>query len=271
MSAGARVVGFLGAGNMAEALARALLASNLATPASVIAHDPREERLRFFQQELGVSTAPTPEEVLEAADVVVLAFKPQDAEGALRPIRDRFQPRHLVVSILAGTSTRYLETLLPAGVRVVRVMPNLLLAVGAGASGLSPGRSASATDVAFVRQMFEASGRALVVSEDLLDVVTALSGSGPAYFFYLVEALVEGAVNLGLPADVARELAEATCLGAGKLLLERGGEPAQWRQRVTSKGGTTEAALQVLERAQVRQAFVQAVAAAARRSRELGR
>jgi pyrroline-5-carboxylate reductase len=267
----AKVLGFLGAGNMAEALMRALLASNLATPASVVAYDPRDERQRFFQQELGVRTVLSPEEVLDTADVVILAFKPQDAESALRPIQGRFQSRHLVVSMLAGTSTRYLEALLPAGVRVVRVMPNLLLAVGAGAAGLSPGRSASEADVAFVRRMFEAGGRALVVPEDLLDVVTALSGSGPAYFFYVIEALVEGAANLGLPPDIAQELAEATCLGAGKLLLERGGDPAQWRQRVASKGGTTEAALQVLEQAHVRQDFVQAVAAAARRSRELGR
>ena len=267
----ASVIGLLGAGNMAEALVRALLTSNLATPATVIAYDPREERRLLFQQHLGVRAALSAEEVLDAADVVILAFKPQDAETALRPIQGRFQARHLVVSILAGTSTRYLEALLPTGVRVVRVMPNLLLAVGAGAAGLSPGRAACEADVAFVKQMFEASGRALVVPEDLLDAVTALSGSGPAYFFYLIEALVEGAANLGLPPDIARELAEATCLGAGKLLLERGGDPAQWRQRVTSKGGTTEAALQVLEQAHVRQAFVQAVAAAARRSRELGR
>ena len=154
---------------------------------------------------------------------------------------------------------------------MVRVMPNLLITVGAGAAALAAGHSATEEDVAYVRQLFEVGGRAQVVEEELLDVVTALSGSGPAYFFYVIEALVEGAVAEGLPAEVARELAEATCLGAGRLLLETGGDPAEWRRRVTSKGGTSEAALRVLKEAGLREAFIRAVAAAAQRSRELGR
>ena len=271
MSVRPNTIGFLGAGNMAEALCRSLLASDLAGPESVVAYDPKRERLDLFEKELGVRTAATPEEVLRVSHVVVLAFKPQDAAAALEPLREHFSPRHLVVSILAGTSTRYLEELLPRGVRVVRVMPNLLVTVGAGAAALSGGRAASDDDVALVRRLFETGGQALVVSEGLLDVVTALSGSGPAYFFYVVEALVEGATAEGLPADVARELAEATCQGAGKLLLETGGDPAEWRRRVTSKGGTTEAALRILEQAGVKDAFVKAIGAAAKRSRELGR
>jgi len=271
MSAVYRTIGFLGAGNMAEALCRSLLASDLASPDSVIAYDPRTERVELFGRELGARVAATPEEVLRNAQVIILAFKPQDALGALQPLRGQFGPQHLVVSILAGTSTHYLEGLLPEAVRVVRVMPNLLITVGAGAAALAAGRSATEEDVAYVRQLFDVGGRAQVVEEELLDVVTALSGSGPAYFFYVIEALVEGAVAEGLPADVARELAEATCLGAGKLLLETGGDPAEWRRRVTSKGGTTEAALRVLNEAQLKKAFLRAVAAAAQRSRELGR
>ncbi len=256
---------------MAEALCRSLLASDLASPESVIAYDPKRERLALFEEQLGCRTAGTPEEVLRAAQVIVLAFKPQDAEEALKPLRDHFTHRHLVISILAGVSTRYIEDLLPDGVRVVRVMPNLLLTVRAGAAALSGGRSATDEDVAYVTRIFETGGRALVVDEEDLDAVTALSGSGPAYFFAVIEALAEGAVAEGLPAEVARELAEATCLGAAKLLLETGGDPADWRRRVTSKGGTTAAALAVLEKAGMREAFVGAVAAAARRSRELGR
>ncbi len=288
---------------MAEALCRALLASDLANPdvapplfrtdpsgrpetsssratraytrdkrsLSVVAYDPRGERTDLFGRELGVKVAATPEEVLREAEVVVLAFKPQDAGQALRPLRELFGPKHLIVSILAGTSTRYLEELLPEGVRVVRVMPNLLITVKAGAAALAGGLSATQQDVEFVRDLFSVAGQALVVEEKLLDAVTALSGSGPAYFFYVVEALVQGAVAEGLPEDVARRLAEATCLGAGRLLLETGDDPGDWRQRVTSKGGTTAAALRVLEEAGVKEAFVQAVAAAAKRSRELGR
>lgn len=271
MSAEVKTIGFLGAGNMAEALCRAFLASDLAGPQSVIAYDPRRERLDLFEKELGVRAGATPEEVLRVAEVIILAFKPQDADGALAPLRDHFTDRHLVVSILAGTSTGYLEARLPEGVRVVRVMPNLLITVGAGAAALSGGRAATDEDVAYVRRVFATGGRALVVEEDSLDAVTALSGSGPAYFFSVVEALVDGAVAQGLPAEVARELAEVTCLGAGKLLLETGGDPADWRRRVTSKGGTTEAALKVLEKSGVRKAFVEAMAAAARRSRELGK
>lgn len=271
MKPGYDTFGFLGAGNMAEALCRSLLGSGLARPDAVTAYDPREERLSLFRDELGVRPAAGPQEVLEAASVVVLAFKPQDLPAALEPVRERFTPRHLVVSILAGVSTGHLEGLLPAGVRVVRVMPNLLISVGAGAAGVAGGRAATEEDVAFVRRMFETGGEALVVAEEFLDVVTALSGSGPAYFFYVIEALVEGAAAEGLEPGVARRLAEATCLGAGKLLLETGGDPAEWRRRVTSKGGTTEAALRVLEEAGLREAFVRAVAAAARRSRELGK
>jgi len=271
MSGQSHTIGFLGAGNMAEALCRSLLASDLASPESIIAYDPSGERLELFREGLGVHAAATPEEVLRVAQVVILAFKPQDAVGALEPLREHFGPRHLIVSILAGTSTGYLEGLLPEGVRVVRVMPNLLITVGAGAAALAAGHSATEEDVAYVRQLFEVGGRAQVVEEELLDVVTALSGSGPAYFFYVIEALVEGAVAEGLPAEVARELAEATCLGAGRLLLETGGDPAEWRRRVTSKGGTSEAALRVLKEAGLREAFIRAVAAAAQRSRELGR
>lgn len=271
MSPQPETFGFLGAGHMAEALCRSLLRAGLARPGAVLAYDPREERLRLFQGALGVRPAAGPEEVLGAASVVVLAFKPQDLPGALEPIREQFSPRHLLVSILAGVSTRYLEGLLPAGVRVVRVMPNLLISAGAGASGVAGGRAATREDVALVRRMFETGGEALVVAEESLDAVTALSGSGPAYFFYFIEALVEGAEAEGLEPATARRLAEATCLGAGKLLLETGGDPAEWRRRVASKGGTTEAALRVLEEAGVREALVRAVAAAARRSRELGR
>jgi len=266
-----KTIGFLGAGHMAEALCRSLLASDLAGPESVIAYDLRGERLDLFQRELGVRGAATPEEVLRVAQVIVLAFKPQDAEEALKPLRDDFNPGHLVVSILAGASTRYLERLLPDGVRVVRVMPNLLLTVRAGAAALSGGRSATDKDVAYVQRLLATGGRAFVVDEEDLNAVTALSGSGPAYFFYVIEALVEGAVAEGLAGEVARELAAATCLGAGKLLLETGGDPADWRRRVTSKGGTTAAALNVLKEAGMQDAFVRAVAAAARRSRELGK
>ncbi len=271
MSAEVKTIGFLGAGNMAEALCRAFLASDLAGPQSVIAYDPRRERLDLFEKQLGVRAGATPEEVLRVAEVIILAFKPQDADGALAPLRDHFTARHLVVSILAGTSTGYLEARLPEGVRVVRVMPNLLITVRAGAAALAGGPSATDEDVAYVQRLLATGGRALVVDEEDLDVVTALSGSGPAYFFYVIEALVEGAGIEGLTGDVGRELAAATCLGAGKLLLETGGDPADWRRRVTSKGGTTAAALAVLEKAGTREAFVRAVAAAARRSRELGK
>ena len=271
MTESARIIGFLGAGHMGEALCRAWLASDLANPESVIAYDPRAERTDLFSQELGVKVVATPEEVLREADVVILAFKPQDAATALEPLRELFGPQHLVVSILAGTSTEYLERLLPEGVGVVRVMPNLLITVQAGAAALAGGQAAGAEDLEYVGRLFAAGGQALVVEEKVLDAVTALSGSGPAYFFYVIEALVEGAVAQGLPAEVAAKLAEATCLGAGKLLLETGGDPGDWRARVTSKGGTTAAALEVLEEAGVKQVFIRAVAAATERSRELGR
>jgi pyrroline-5-carboxylate reductase len=270
MSDKVRRLGFLGAGNMAEALCRSVLASDLAEPESVMAYDPRSERTELLSSRLGIGASATPEKVLREAEVIVLAFKPQDTSAALSPLKEHFTPGHMVVSILAGVSTRYIESLLPPGVRVVRVMPNLLLTVEAGASALAGGRAATDEDVDYVRSLLGTGGKALVVEEGLLDVVTALSGSGPAYFFYLVEALVDGAEAHGLDATTARELAAATCLGAGKLLLETGDAPAAWRERVTSKGGTTAAALDVLERAGVKDAFVRAVAAATARAKELG-
>ena len=264
-----RTLGLIGSGNMAEALARGLIEAGVFAPDCITAADPALERRRLMQQ-LGCRAAADNARAA-TADLIVIAVKPQSAQQALAPLSGRDGPEALWISIMAGVRTRLVEALLGGRPRVVRVMPNTPMLVGAGAAGAAAGRYASEEDLADAAALFRVRGVVETMSEPDLDAVTALSGSGPAYFMYLVEAMVEAAVAEGLSRGAARRLATATCRGAGALMLESAEEPAALRACVTSKGGTTQAALSVLEQADMRETIVRAVRAAARRSRELGR
>ena len=265
-------LGFIGAGRMATALARGCVRSGLVGGDQVLAADPTPVALKNFSEQTGVDKlASENAEVLVTAQIVVLAVKPQVMPQVLDAIAEHVSEQHLLVSIAAGVTLDTLAARLPAGTRLVRVMPNTPCLVGLGASCFARGASASEDDAARVQRILESVGRAFEVDEKLLDAVTGLSGSGPAFLYRVIEAMAAGGEAGGLPAKLALELAAQTARGAAEMVLSTGQTPAELREQVTSPGGTTVAGLEVLEKLSGPEAFQAAVEAATDRSIELGR
>jgi pyrroline-5-carboxylate reductase len=264
-------LGFLGAGNMAEAIARGILAAGVLPPGAILASDPSEERRRLFADDLGIEALDANDPVVDRADVVLLAVKPQVVDKALAPVGGGFGPEKLLLSICAGVSTAHLEGLTKAGTRVVRAMPNTPMLVGRGMAAVCPGALATDDDLAIAERLLGAAAEVVRVPEDLMDSVTAVSGSGPAYFFYLAELLAAAGVEVGLPPETAERLARVTFEGAAKLLGESGEPAADLRRKVTSPGGTTEAAVRTFDALGLGKLVTAAVTAARDRGRELGR
>jgi len=262
-------VGFLGAGNMAEALARSLVGKSYCKPGEIAAFDPAAAR-RDVMAALGVSILASNRAVAEAAEMIVVAVKPNIVPAVLEEIAPAVQAQ-LVVSIAAGVPVAAVEAALPAGARVIRVMPNIACQVGEMAAGFCKGTAASEADAQEVQRLLDAVGRSYAVREGLMDAVTGLSGSGPAYVFTVIEALADGGVKMGLPREVAAGLAAQTVLGAARMALELDRHPATLRDAVTSPGGTTIEGLHALERGGIRQAFISAVEAATLKSKALGK
>jgi pyrroline-5-carboxylate reductase len=263
-------LGFLGAGQMATALARGWLAAGLITPATCRASDPSPEARARFQEQTGCPATADNREVVNQSDVLVLAVKPQTLPALLNEIHNQVTERHLVVSIVAGVPLKRLADGLLANHRLVRVMPNTPCLLCASATGFAAGPGAKPEDVALVERLFSAVGKAFVLPEPLLDAVTGLSGSGPAFVYVMIDALADGGVRTGLPRDIALALAAQTVMGSARMVLETGQHPAQLKDAVTSPGGTTIAGLHALERGGFRAAVMDAVEAAAKRSTELG-
>jgi pyrroline-5-carboxylate reductase len=269
---------FIGGGNMAEAIVRGVLAAGLVRPADMIVSDPVEGRRDLFVS-LGLAATTDNRIAVRSAERVLLAVKPQVMDAVLAGLAKAISPDALIISIAAGVSTRRIETALLQGAtpnarrpRVVRVMPNTPMLVGAGMSGLVRGSASTDADLAWARRLFDAAGRTIVLDDEKqIDAVTAVSGSGPAYFFYLIEQMVAAGAAEGLSEADALTLAVQTCAGAARLLAESGVGPAELRRRVTSPGGTTQAACELLDARGVPAALRDAIAAAARRSRELGK
>lgn len=264
-------VAIIGAGVMGEAFIRGLLRAELLTRDQLIAADKSAERRHHIQQTYGVQVTADNAEACRHADTAVVAVKPQHIVEALRELAPAVDPqRHLVISIAAGVPTAFLERRLPPGTPVVRAMPNIAALVGQAASALCCGAFAHAAHQERARRIFEAIGQTVTVPENLMDAVTGLSGSGPAYAYLMVEALMEGGIAAGLSRDAALFLAAQTLAGAARMVLETGRHPAELRNWVTSPAGTTAAGLRVLESRGVRGALIDAVLAGTRRSRELG-
>jgi pyrroline-5-carboxylate reductase len=255
---------------MAAALARGWLAAGLVTPATCRASDPVPAARTRFTEQTSCPTAADNREVVLASDILVLAIKPQAVPALLDEIRNAVSERHLIVSIAAGVTLKQLADGLLANCRLVRVMPNTPCLVGASAAGFAAGPGCQAADAAVVERLFNAVGKAFALPESLLDAVTGLSGSGPAFVYVLIEALADGGVRMGLPRDAATTLAAQTVLGAARMVLETGQHPGQLKDAVASPGGTTMAGLHALERGGFRAALMDAVEAATRRSTELG-
>jgi len=263
-------IGFLGAGKMATALARGFIRGELAGPREIIASDPVDAARKQFAAEVSATTVAANTEVARFAGVLILATKPDQVSAALAEIRGAFTGKHLLISIAAGVTLAKLEAALPAGARVIRVMPNTPALVGAGASAFALGKAATAADGELAKRLLSAVGLAFQVKESLLDAVTGLSGSGPAYVYQFIEALSDGGVAAGLPRDVATKLAAQTVLGGAKMVLETGAHPGALKDQVTSPGGTTIEGLHALEKGKMRATVMSAVRAAAEKSKKLG-
>jgi len=233
--------------------------------------DPSEERTKFFDGKFGMYVYQDNLSLAENSENIVLAVKPQQIPQVLDQIKPALGQDQLIISIAAGISTRFIETSIGKSIPVIRVMPNTPLMIGAGTTALCRGKFATEQHLEFAKSLFASSGVTLTEEEEFMDPVTALSGSGPAYFFYLIEAMVEAGVTLGLSRNDALKLSANTALGAAKMVLENQAEPQELRRKVTSPGGTTEAAINVLESHKVKQAFIEAITAAADRSRQLGK
>ena len=263
-------IGFLGAGKMASALAKGIVKAGLARPEDLIGSDVIEAARASFAKEVGCKITASNVEVAEFANVLVVAVKPDQVEALLRELAGRITEEHLVVSIAAGVPLAKLSGAVQQGMRVVRVMPNTPALVGASASAFAVGGSASSEDAAIVQRIFSAVGVAYQVKESLLDAVTGLSGSGPAYGYAIIEALSDGGVAAGLPRDVATKLAAQTMLGAAKMVLETGQHPGALKDMVTSPGGTTIEGLHEVEKGRLRGTLMNAVRAAADKAKKLG-
>jgi pyrroline-5-carboxylate reductase len=265
-----QTIGFIGAGNMAEALIRGLVRGGHVPATRITASGPRRERLDELAWSYGVAITTDNRELARSAGLVVLSVKPQILDKVLREVGAELQPGTLVVSIAAGVDTAAIEAVVAEGVRVVRAMPNTPALVGIGASAIAGGTHAGVDHLDLAERLLGVVGIVERVAEPMLDAVTGLSGSGPAYVFLLAEAMIEAGVLVGFPRDVASRLVVQTLLGSATLLAQDPAGPAELRAAVTSPGGTTAAGLRELEVHGLRAAVLDAVSAATRRSRELG-
>ncbi|MDH5648918.1 MAG: pyrroline-5-carboxylate reductase [Gammaproteobacteria bacterium] len=263
-------IGFIGAGNMARSLASGLLANGWEKD-NVVLSDPDSRQRDAIETTLGLKVYDDNTALIEQVKTVVLAVKPQVLKGVVNQIAPAIQKhKPLVISIAAGVRIADLEHILGEDIAIVRSMPNTPALIGSGASGLFANQNTKPAQRDAAESILRACGITVwVKSEDLLDVVTALSGSGPAYFFLVMEALERAAIDQGLDSDSARLLTLETAYGAAKMALEGGENPAQLRQRVTSPGGTTEQAINILTIRGIHESFSEAIAAAVKRSKEL--
>lgn len=262
-------VAFIGAGHMAEALVNGLVKSSVCPANHITVADVRTERTSYFRSAFAVSSADNNQEAVRQADIVVLAVKPQVMNEVLDDIKDALPANALVISIAAGVPAKKIEYRLSGTCRVIRVMPNTPALVGRGVSAICSGSRADEEDLAVAEVLLAAVGLVVRVEERDMDAITAVSGSGPAYVFYLVEAMLAAAARLGLDAQASRSLVYGTLEGAARLLAESEVDAAELRRRVTSKGGTTEAAVALLDSRHVSENLVEAILTAAQRSAEL--
>lgn len=262
-------LGIIGGGNMAEAIVRGGLDNAVLQPDHLIVADPQSERRAIFES-LGITTTDDNAQAANAARYVLLAIKPQTLDAAAPSLSGVDPAGQTLISIMAGVRIARIAEAIGGGARVVRVMPNTPLAVGAGMIAIAGGPGATDADLAFTRSLFDAVGDAVIVEEAQLDAVTAVSGSGPAYAFYLAEAMTEAGIQLGLSEELADRLTRQTLLGAATLLKGSDATLGELRRRVTSPGGTTAAALDHMDASEMRRTIVEALQRAADRAAELG-
>jgi pyrroline-5-carboxylate reductase len=266
-------IGFIGGGNMAEALIKGIVTAGIYAPQNVMVSDIRAERLEFLADTYGITAAGSNSELVSKVGAIVLAVKPQNLTDVLGGVADAIGPETLVISIAAGIRVANIAAVL-GEIAIIRVMPNMPALIGEGASALFANERAKPL-LEKAASIFSSVGKAVVVDdEDLIDAVTAVSGSGPAYYFLLMEEMIKAGVELGLPQHVAKDLVLQTAKGAGLLATEadkNGESPAELRRKVTSPGGTTEAALMVFKEGKISELISAAITRARERSRELAK
>lgn len=270
MTISGKNIGFIGTGKMGEALIRGILHAGLAAPDRIFASDMDIAKLHILGKECKIRVCKDNSEVVQNSDIILIAVKPQVVPSVLHEIRKSIRDQ-IIISIAAGVQIAVFENNLPPGAKVVRVMPNIAATVKEAASGISRGSAVSEEDAAIASEIFNAVGRSVILPESLMDAVTGLSGSGPAYVFMIIDALADGGVYEGLDRNTARLLAAQTVLGAARMAIETRTHPGELKDMVTSPGGTTIRGIKVMEDHSVRAAMMNAVIAACERSKELGK
>jgi pyrroline-5-carboxylate reductase len=265
-----RTIGFVGGGNMGEALIKGLLGASLVPASAIHATDVRLERLKELDRLYGIQVSSDNAELVRHADIVILAVKPQIMDAVLKEIAPAVTRKKLLISIAAGVSTAKIRAVLHKDARLIRVMPNTPALVLEGVTAIAKAEGLEPDDLDAASEIFRAVGRVVVLEETLLDAVTGLSGSGPAYVAVVIESLADGGVRMGLDRITAMTLATQTVLGAAKLLLETGLHPGALKDMVSSPGGTSIAGIAALEEGGIRTTFIKAVERATERSKELG-
>ncbi|HUU50161.1 MAG TPA: pyrroline-5-carboxylate reductase [Nitrospinota bacterium] len=262
---------FIGCGNMGEALIKGLLGKNFISSKNIIGMDISKERLRYIKKTYSVEAVQRNRDAVKKGDIIILAVKPQDITTVLKEIAGEINRSKLLISIAAGVSLKFIESFSSSKIRLIRVMPNTPALIQEGAAALSKGNYATEDDLETARKIFNTIGKTVIIDEKLMDAVTGLSGSGPAYIFTIVEALIAAGVKMGLSREVSQELSVQTLLGSAKMIVETGEHPARLRDMVTSPGGTTVAGLHVLEKEGLSEIIMNAIEAATKRSKELGK
>jgi pyrroline-5-carboxylate reductase len=259
-------IGFIGCGNIAEAIIKGLLNAGYVSKMITATNKEKTERLKYIKETYGVQVSRDKKEVVDNSDLIILAVKPKDVVDALRDIQigDR-----ILISVAAGITTEYLGGMFKDNVRVIRAMPNTSSMVGESVTAICRGRFASDDDLNCAYEVFSSIGEVAILDEEYFDIVTGLSGSGPAYIYYMMEALVEAGIKSGLDAGVAQELARQTIFGAAVMLKKTGEDPSRLRLNVTSPGGTTMAGIMALESRGFKEIIYNAVYEASRRSKEM--
>jgi pyrroline-5-carboxylate reductase len=262
-------IALIGGGNMTEALVNGLLSAGQTAPENLYGTDVRPDRVNLLRERYGIRAGGQNRETAAWGQIIILSVEPQVLPAVMKEIRPVISPPRLLISVAAGYPIRKIAAEAPAGVGIVRVMPNTPASILAGISALTYGAGVSESDQMLARMIFESVGKVICVEERLMDAVTALSGSGPAYVYLMVEALADGGVRMGLPRSTAELLAAQTVLGAAQMMLETGEHPARLKDRIASPGGTTMAGLYALESAGFRATIISAIEAAFARSGDL--
>jgi len=265
-------IAIIGAGSMAEALISGIIENELIDKKHIwVTNHGNKNRLQLLEERYGISSTYELNTLFEGADIVMLAMKPKDAESAVDKIREYLTEDMLIVSVLAGVSMSTIETLARKPLSIARSMPNTSAAVGKSATAIAVNERVTAEQLETIKSLFETVGLAKLVEEEQLDAVTGLSGSGPAYIYYLIEAMENSADEIGLDKQIAQELIVQTLIGAAEMVKNSSKSPEQLRREVTSPGGTTEAGIHVLEEYGVQQAFISCIKAATEQSKKMGK